>query len=96
MKAVKYLLLLTALFTTTGTSAQTTEADSVIQKVLCCGIARNRSITRYEAGGTAGSGDFAEHGNSITEQLERAKARVAFKNKGGKYMAYHRGRKTWM
>ena len=36
----------------------------------------------------SGSGDFAEHGNSITEQLERAKARVAFKNKGGKYMAY--------
>ena len=24
----------------------------------------------------AGSGDFAEHGNSITEQLERAKARI--------------------
>lgn len=36
----------------------------------------------------SGSGDFAEHGNSVTEQLERAKARVAFKNKGGKYMAY--------
>lgn len=36
----------------------------------------------------AGSGDFAEGGNSIPEQLERAKARVAFKNKGGKYIAY--------
>ena len=36
----------------------------------------------------AGSGDFAEKGNSIAEQLEKAKARVAFKNKGGKYMAY--------
>ena len=36
----------------------------------------------------AGSGDFAEKGNSITEQLEKAKARVAFKNKGGKYIAY--------
>ena len=35
-----------------------------------------------------GSGDFAEKGNSIAEQLEKAKARVAFKNKGGKYMAY--------
>lgn len=36
----------------------------------------------------SGSGDFAEHGNSITAQLERAKSRVAFKNKGGKYIAY--------
>ena len=36
----------------------------------------------------AGSGDFAEHGKSVADQLERAKARVAFKNKGGKYMAY--------
>lgn len=36
----------------------------------------------------AGSGDFAEKGSSITEQLEKAKARVAFKNKGGKYIAY--------
>ncbi len=36
----------------------------------------------------SGSGDFAEHGSSITEQLQRAKARVAFKNKGGKYIAY--------
>ena len=36
----------------------------------------------------AGGGDFAERGGSVTEQLERAKARVAEKNKGGKYMAY--------
>ena len=36
----------------------------------------------------AGSGDFAEKGNSIIEQLEKAKARVAFKNKNGKYIAY--------
>lgn len=35
-----------------------------------------------------GSGAFAEHGGTVTEQLERAKARVAAKNKGGKYMAY--------
>lgn len=35
-----------------------------------------------------GSGDFAEKGSSITAQLEKAKARVAFKNKGGKYIAY--------
>ena len=35
-----------------------------------------------------GSGAFAEHGDSVTDQLERAKARVAAKNKGGKYMAY--------
>ena len=36
----------------------------------------------------SGSGDFAESGNSIALQLEKAKSRVAFKNKGGKYMAY--------
>lgn len=36
----------------------------------------------------SGSGDFAEAGNSVKEQLEKAKARVAFKNKNGKYMAY--------
>ena len=35
-----------------------------------------------------GSGDFAEAGNSVTEQLERAKSRVETKNKGGKYIAY--------
>lgn len=35
-----------------------------------------------------GSGDFAEKGGSVTQQLERAKNRVAAKNKGGKYMAY--------
>ena len=37
----------------------------------------------------SGSGDFAEGpGSSIAHQLERAKARVSAKNKGGKYMAY--------
>lgn len=36
----------------------------------------------------AGSGDFAAHGDDIPAQLEAAKARVAAKNKGGKYMAY--------
>ena len=36
----------------------------------------------------SGSGDFAERGTDIRQQLERAKARVAFKNKGGKYIAY--------
>ena len=35
-----------------------------------------------------GSGDFAEHGADISAQLEKAKARVAFKNKSGKYIAY--------
>ncbi len=35
-----------------------------------------------------GSGDFAESGGSICNQLERARARVAHKNKGGKYIAY--------
>lgn len=36
----------------------------------------------------AGSGDFAVHGSDITIQLENAKTKVAFKNKGGKYVAY--------
>ncbi len=36
----------------------------------------------------AGSGDFAAHGTDIPSQLESAKAKVAFKNKGGKYIAY--------
>ena len=35
-----------------------------------------------------GSGAFAEHGGTVADQLERAKERVAAKNKGGKYMAY--------
>lgn len=36
----------------------------------------------------AGSGDFAEHGADVAAQLEKAKARVAFKNRNGKYIAY--------
>ena len=37
----------------------------------------------------SGSGDFAEKGAaSIADQLEKAKARVESKNKGGKYIAY--------
>ena len=36
-----------------------------------------------------GSGDFAEKScANVAEQLEKAKARVAFKNKNGKYIAY--------
>jgi len=35
-----------------------------------------------------GSGDFAEAGGSVSDQLRRAKARVAHKNNGGKYIAY--------
>ena len=35
-----------------------------------------------------GSGEFAESGNNITEQLERAKNRVEGKIKSGKYIAY--------
>ena len=35
-----------------------------------------------------GSGAFAARGDDISAQLEAAKARVAAKNKGGKYMAY--------
>ncbi len=35
-----------------------------------------------------GSGEFAEHGNDITSQLENAKKRVEAKIKNGKYIAY--------
>ena len=35
-----------------------------------------------------GSGEFAESGNNIARQLEKAKNRVAAKNKSGKYIAY--------
>ena len=35
-----------------------------------------------------GSGDFCPNCGGITAQLEQAKARVAAKNKGGKYIAY--------
>lgn len=35
-----------------------------------------------------GSGEFAESGTNITEQLERAKSRVEAKIKNGKYIAY--------
>ena len=35
-----------------------------------------------------GSGDFAASGGTVTDQLNRAKSRVAAKNKDGKYMAY--------
>lgn len=36
----------------------------------------------------SGAGEFAERGNSITEQLERAKTRVSAKIHDGKYIAY--------
>lgn len=36
----------------------------------------------------AGSGDFAEHGSDVTTQLEKAKSRVSFKNRNGKFIAY--------
>lgn len=36
----------------------------------------------------AGSGDFAVSGTDIEDQLEKAKEKVAFKNKSGKYIAY--------
>ena len=35
-----------------------------------------------------GGGEFAEHGENITAQLEKAKTRVAAKIKDGKYIAY--------
>ena len=36
----------------------------------------------------AGSGEFAEGGSSVEDQLTRAKSRVSAKNKGGKYIPY--------
>lgn len=36
----------------------------------------------------SGSGDFAESGNDISSQIERAKQKVASKNKNGGYIAY--------
>ena len=37
----------------------------------------------------SGGGDFAEKScTSVSEQLEKAKKRVSFKNKNGKYIAY--------
>ena len=36
----------------------------------------------------SGSGDFAARGASIPAQLEKAKEKVAFKNKNGKFIAY--------
>ena len=36
----------------------------------------------------SGSAEFAEGGDNISAQLERAKSRVASKNKSGKYIAY--------
>ena len=38
--------------------------------------------------GPRGSGEFAESGGTVTDQLDRARARVAAKNCGGKYIAY--------
>ena len=38
--------------------------------------------------GPRGSGEFAETGGSVTDQLARARERVVAKNKDGKYMAY--------
>ena len=35
-----------------------------------------------------GSGEFAEAGGTVTDQLNRAKMRVAAKNRDGKYIAY--------
>lgn len=52
----------------------------------------NRDGTKGTGGcifcSAAGSGDFAEGGNDIEEQIERAKARVSAKNKNGGYIAY--------
>lgn len=52
----------------------------------------NRDGTKGTGGcifcSASGSGEFAEKGDDILSQLERAKQRVASKNKGGKYIAY--------
>ncbi len=36
----------------------------------------------------SGSGDFAQRGGTVAQQLERAIERVRFKNKNGRYIAY--------
>ncbi len=52
----------------------------------------NRDGTRGTVGcifcSASGGGEFAEPGCSIPQQLQRAKQRVAAKNKDGKYIAY--------
>lgn len=52
----------------------------------------NRDGTKGTGGcifcSASGSGDFAEKGNNISEQLEKAKLRVSHKNKNGGYIAY--------
>ena len=52
----------------------------------------NRDGTKGTGGcifcSACGSGEFAESGNSIIEQLEKAKTRVESKIKSGKYIAY--------
>ena len=52
----------------------------------------NRDGTKGTGGcifcSASGSGDFAESGNRIYEQIENAKKRVDHKNKGGGYIAY--------
>ena len=52
----------------------------------------NRDGTKGTGGcifcSSTGSGDFAEAGNNIFQQIENAKKRVAHKNKDGGYIAY--------
>lgn len=52
----------------------------------------NRDGTKGKGGcifcSACGSGEFAERGDSITEQLENAKLRIENKIKNGKYIAY--------
>ena len=52
----------------------------------------NRDGTVSTGGGifcsALGSGEFAEKGTNITDQLEKAKSRVEAKIKSGKYIAY--------
>lgn len=52
----------------------------------------NRDGTKGTGGcifcSSVGSGDFSEGGDNLHEQIERAKKRVAHKNKNGGYIAY--------
>ncbi len=66
--------------------------DKVYKLSIDCGFTCPNRDGKISHGGCAfcsgGSGEFAEKGSNITEQLERAKLRVESKIKSGKYIAY--------
>lgn len=66
--------------------------DKVYKLSIDCGFSCPNRDGKIGFGGcvfcSGGSGEFAERGNNISEQLERAKLRVENKIKSGKYIAY--------